>query len=108
MEQKQDEYPIHVFASNQSMVMAVCDLEISIDGRTIFRREMTTGTQHNWEQVTEPIASGEHTLVISEVKTQTRKSKALNIDRELWIVVTFHGPPARLEIDVFDHPVGFM
>ena len=69
--------------------LAVCDLEISIDGRTIFRREMTTGTQHNWEQITAPIASGEHMLVISEVKTQTRKTKVLNIDRELWIVVTF-------------------
>ena len=108
MKQKQDEYLIHVFVSNQSMVMPVSDVEINIDGRTIFRREMTTGTQHNWEQVTEPIASGEHTLMISEVKTQTHKSKALNIDQELWIVVTFHGPPARLEIDVFDHPVGFM
>src|SRR5262245_22983471 len=108
MEQKQDEYRIHVFASNQSMVMTVCDLEISIDGRAIFRREMTTGTQHNWEQVTASNASGEHTLVISEVKTQTHKSQALNIDKELWIVVTFHGPPARIEIGVFDHPVGFM
>lgn len=90
------------------MAMPVSDLEIRIDGRQIFRREMTTGTQHNWEQVTTPVTSGKYTLAISEAKTQTRKSEVLNVDRELWIVVTFHSPPAQLKVDVFDHPVAFM
>jgi hypothetical protein len=38
--------------------MTLCDLAISIDGRQIFHKEMKTGTQHNWEQVTLPMASG--------------------------------------------------
>jgi len=108
MEQKRDEYLLHVFVSNQSRAMPAADLEISINGRQIFRREMTTGTQHHWGQITAPLASGKYILVISETKTQTRQSEVLNIDRELWMVVTFHSPPAQLKVDVLDHPVAFM
>jgi hypothetical protein len=105
---QQNGYLLHVFVSNQSLAMPIADLEISINGRKIFHQEMTTGTQHNWEQVTIQVATGKHMLVVSEAKTQTRKSVEVNVDRELWIVVRFDSPPAQFIVDVFDHPVAFM
>jgi len=69
---------------------------------------MTTGTQHNWEQVAIPVPIGKHTLVMNEAKTRTRKSEVVNVDRELGIIVAFHSPPAQLKVDVFPYPVAFM
>lgn len=105
--EEEKEHPLHFFVSNQSPAIPFSNLEISVDGRTIFHREMTTGTQHNWGEVTIP-AAGKVTLVINESRTQTRRTEVVDVDRELWVVVTFHGPPARLKVDVFDHPVAFM
>jgi hypothetical protein len=102
------EHVLHIFVSNQSMTMAVAEIEATINGQQVFRREMATGTQHNWGEVTLPVVSGEHTVVLTEAKTQTRTSETINVNRELWIVVRFSSPPPELKIDVFDHPVAFM
>jgi len=103
-----DEHVLHIFISNQSMAMTIAEIEVTIDGQQIFHREMATGTQHNWTEVTIPARSGEHIIVLTEAKTQTRTSKTINADRELWIVVMFSSPPDEFKIDVFDHPVAFM
>jgi hypothetical protein len=88
--------------------MTIAEIEVTIDGQQIFHREMATGTQHNWTEVTISARSGEHIIVLTEAKTQTRTSKTINADRELWIVVMFSSPPDEFKIDVFDHPVAFM
>jgi hypothetical protein len=106
--EQQDEYPVHLFVSNQSLAVDPSAVEVSIDGRQIFQRELSTGTQHTWERATISASPGKHTLTISEAKTQTRRSQEVNVDRELWVVIRFHGPPAELKVDVFDHPVGLM
>jgi hypothetical protein len=109
MEQRQgNEHVLHIFVSNQSIAMAVADIEVNIDEQQIFHREMTTGTQHNWGEVTIPVVGGEHMVVITEAKTRTRTSETINVDRELWIVIRFSSPPAEFKMDVFDHPVAFM
>ena len=100
-------FPLHLFISNQSGALPLSDLEIILDGRPIFHQEMATGTQHNWEQITLP-AAGKVTLSITETKTGAKKTEAVNVDRELWVVVTFHGPPPRLKVERFDYPVAFM
>lgn len=105
---QEGEYPVHFFVSNQSLAVDPSAVELSIDGRQIFQRELSTGTQHTWERVTISASTGKHTLTVSEAKTQTRRSEEVQVDRELWVVVRFHGPPPQLKVDVFDHPVGLM
>ncbi|MGH9194770.1 MAG: hypothetical protein ACRD1T_03410 [Acidimicrobiia bacterium] len=105
---QQDEYPLHLFVSNQSFALDSSAIEVSINGRQIFQRELSTGTQHTWERATISAPRGKHTLTIREAKTQTRRSQEVSVDRELWMVITFHGPPAQLKVNVFDHPVGLM
>ncbi len=108
MEQSQEEHLLHVSVSNQSLAQTTADLAISLDGEQIFRREMRTGTQHTWEETTVSIVRGQHTLVITEARTESRAEQVMNVDRELWIVVTFHSPPARIRVEILDRPVGFM
>jgi hypothetical protein len=108
MEQSQEEYLLHVSVSNQSLSQTIAELVISLDGEQIFRREMRTGTQHTWEETTIPIARGQHTFVMSEARTESREEQVVNVDGELWIVVTFHSPPAQIRVEIFDSPVGFM
>lgn len=106
--EQQDGYPVHLLVSNQSLALDPSAVEVSLDGRRIFQRELSTGTQHTWERANISAAPGKHTLTISESTTQTRHSQEVNLDRELWVVITFHGPPAQLKVNVFDHPVGLM
>jgi hypothetical protein len=109
MESRQgDEHVLHILISNQSMTMTVAEIEVIINGQQIFHREMVTGTQHNWSELTIPVRGGEHIIVLTEAKTQTRTSETINADRELWIIVRFSSPPAEFKIDVFNHPVAFM
>jgi hypothetical protein len=67
-----------------------------------------SSTALTWEHVTLPVASGKHELVISAERTHARTAAVVNVDRELWIAVTFHSPPAQLKADVFDQPIAFM
>ena len=108
MEQSQEEYLLHVSVSNQSLSQTIANLVISLDGEQIFRREMRTGTQHTWEETTVSVVRGQHTFVISEARTESRKEQVVDIDHELWIVVTFHSPPGQIRVEIFDGPVGFM
>jgi hypothetical protein len=103
-----DEHLLHISVSNQSFARPVADLDISIDDRRIFHQQMTTGTQHNWASVNISVGGGEHTLVATEAKTQTRKAQVVNVERELWIVVTFHSPPDRIRVEISEDLVGFM
>jgi hypothetical protein len=106
--EQQHEYPVHLLVSNQSLALDPSVVEVSLDGRRIFQSELSTGTQHTWERATISASAGKHTLTLNESKTQTRHSQEVNLDRELWVVITFHGPPAQLKVNVFDHPVGLM
>ena|SRR5215204_2436401 len=108
MEQSQEEPLLHISVSNQSLSQTIAELAIILDGEQIFRREMRTGTQHTWEETTVSVVRGQHTFVISEASTESREEQVINVDRELWIVVTFHSPPAQIRVEIFDSPVGFM
>jgi hypothetical protein len=108
MEQRQEEHLLHVSVSNQSLSQTIADLVISLDGEQIFRQEMRTGTQHTWEETTIPVVGGQHTFVSSEASTESRDEQVVNVDGELWIVVTFHSPPGQIRVEIFDRPVGFM
>lgn len=108
MEQSQEEPLLHISVSNQSLFQTIADLAISLDGEQIFRREMRTGTQHTWEETTIPVGRGQHTFVMSEARTESREEQVVNVDGELWIVVTFHSPPAQIRVEIFDSLVGFM
>jgi hypothetical protein len=108
VEQRQDEHLLHVSVSNQSLSQPVADLAIGLDEEQLFRREMETGTQHTWEETTTSVVGGHHTLVITEARTRTREVREVNVDRELWIVVTFHSPPERIRVDISDRSVGLM
>jgi hypothetical protein len=108
VEQSQEEHLLHVSVSNQSLSQTTADVVISLDGAQIFHQEMRTGTQHTWEETTVSVVRGQHTFVISEASTESREEQVINVDRELWIVVTFHSPPAQIRVEIFDSPVGFM
>ncbi len=106
--EQQSEYSVHFYVSNQSLAVDPSAFEVSIDARRIFQRELSTGSQHTWERATISVPPGKHTLTVTEAKTQTRRSQEVNVSGELWVVIRFHGPPAQLKVDVFDHPVGLM
>jgi hypothetical protein len=106
--ERPNEQPLHLFVSNQSLAVDPVAVEVDLDGRQIFQRELSTGTQHNWERAEISAPVGKYTLTVSEAKTQTRQSQELNVSGELWVVIRFLGPPAQLKVDVFDHPVGLM
>jgi hypothetical protein len=108
VEHSQQEHLLHISVSNQSLSQTIADLVISLDGEQIFHREMRTGTQHTWEETTISVLRGQHTLVISEARTESREEQLVNVDRELWIVLTFHSPPGQIRVEIFDGPVGFM
>ncbi len=108
MKQSQEEHLVHISVSNQSLSQTTADLVISLDGEQIFRREMRTGTQHTWEETTIAVIRGQHTFAISEARTESREEQVVNVDRELWIVVTFHSPPGQIRVEIVDGPVGFM
>jgi hypothetical protein len=108
VEQSREEHLLHVSVSNQSLSQTVAELVISLDGEQIFRREMRTGTQHTWQETTVSVVRGQHTFVISEARTESCEEQVVNVDRELWIVVTFHSPPAQIRVEIVDGPVGFM
>jgi hypothetical protein len=108
VEHSQQEHLLHISVSNQSLSQNLADLVISLDGEQIFRREMRTGTQHTWEETTVSVGRGQHTLVISEARTESREEQLVNVDREQWIVLTFHSPPGQIRVEIFDGPVGFM
>lgn len=103
-----DEFQVHLFVSNQSLALDSSAVEVSMDGRPVFQRELVTGAQHTWARETISAAVGKHTLTVREAKTQARQSQELNVTQELWVVIRFDGPPPRLKVDVFDHPVGLM
>src|SRR5215210_8434239 len=108
MKQEQEEHLLHISVSNQSLHQTTADIMICLDGEQIFQREMTTGTQHTWEETTISVVSGQHTVDISETRTKVREERVVNVDRELWIVVTFHSPPARIGVEIQYRLVGFM
>jgi hypothetical protein len=108
VEQRQKGYPLHVSVSNQSLSQTTADLAVILDGEQIFHREMTTGTQHSWEESTIPVAQGQHTLEIREARTNSSEERVVNVDRELWFIVTFQSPPGQIRVEMVDRPVGFM
>jgi hypothetical protein len=103
-------FPAHIFVSNQSLENPNSVINIELDGKQIFQKEMTTGTQHNWEEVRDAISlsEGKHTLSISEVNTNITKSQEFIVTSELWIVIIFHGQQSGFKIEIFDRPIGFM
>jgi hypothetical protein len=107
VEQRQEEHPLHFSVSNQSLSQTTADLVISLDGEEIFHGGMTTGTQHTWEERTRSVAHGQHTLIISETRTNSRKDQVVNVDRELWIVVTFQSP-GQIGVEISDRLIGLM
>lgn len=104
----QEKHLLHISVSNQSFSRPVAVLDISIDDRRVFHQQMTTGNQHNWASVTISVAYGEHTLFASEAKTQTRKAQLVKVERESWVIVTFHSSPDRIRIEISEDPVRFM
>jgi hypothetical protein len=105
--ERQNEDSVHFFVSNQSLAVDPTSIEVGLDGRQIFQRELRTGTQHTWERATISVSPGKHTMTVREAKTQTHRSQELDVSRELWVVIRFLGP-TQLKVDVFDHPVGLM
>jgi hypothetical protein len=103
-------FPVHIFVSNQSLENPNSVINIELDGKHIFQKQMSTGTQHTWEKVSDAISlsEGTHTLSVSEVNTNTSKSQGFIVRAELWIAVTFHGQESGFKLDLFDHPIAFM
>ena len=108
MKKEQEEHLLHISVSNQSLHQTTADMVIGLDGNQIFQREMTTGTQHTWEEITIPVVRGQHTILISEARTNSEEELAVNIDHDMWIVKTFHSPPEQIRAEILDQPVGLI
>lgn len=103
-----DEQVLHILVSNQSLTIPVADIQVTINGKQVFHREMAAGTQHHWSEIALPIVSGEHLVVLTEANTHTHMSATINVNREVWMVVKFASPPPEFQMEVLDHPVAFM
>jgi len=103
-------FPAHIFISNQSLENPNSLITIELDEKQIFQKQMTTDTQHNWEEIKDAISlsEGRHTLSIREMNANINKSQEFIVESELWIVITFHGQQSGFKIEIFDRPVGFM
>ena len=103
-------FPVHIFISNQSLENPNSVINVRLDGKQIFQKRMTTGIQHNWEEVGDAISlsEGKHTLLISEISTNISKSQEFVVRSELWVVITFHGQQSGFKTEIFDRPIGFM
>lgn len=102
-------FPLHMSISNQSLEYPIAGINIELDGKQIFQKQMVTGSQHNWEEINDlSVSGGEHILNIIETSTSVSTTEELKVERELWVVITFHGPNTGFKVDILDHPVGFM
>jgi hypothetical protein len=103
-------FPAHIFISNQSLPDPISVIKVELDEKQLFQKQMSTGTQHNWEEIKDAILlpEGRHTLLISEVNTNINKSQEFIVESELWIVITFHGQQLGFKIEMFNRPIGFM
>jgi hypothetical protein len=99
---------LHVSVSNQSFAVKEAELEVKLDGRSVFRRALAVGTQHNWEQFTIPVEAGHCSLEAAELKSNTRRAVSLQIEHDLWLAVTFNSPPPEIRINVFDKQMGML
>jgi hypothetical protein len=108
MNDKLDEFLLHVSVSNQSFAVKEAELEVKVDGRVVFRRVMAVGTQHNWEQFTVPVAAGSCSLEVAELKSNVTRAMNLQVEHDLWLAVTFNSPPPDIGINVFDRQVGML
>jgi hypothetical protein len=105
-----NEFPVHIFISNQSLQDPISVIKIELDKRQLFQKQMWSGSQHNWEEIKDAILlpEGRHTLLISEVNTNINKSQEFVVESELWIVITFHGQQSGFKIEIFNRTIGFM
>jgi hypothetical protein len=108
MTQEREGHLLHISVSNQSLHQTAADVVISLDGEHIFQRVMMTNMQHTWEETTIPVVSGQHTLEISETRTRSREERVVNVDREMWLLITFHSPPPQIQVGIFDSQVGLI
>jgi hypothetical protein len=108
VDQSQEEHLVHVSVSNQSLSQTTADLAVFLGGEQVFHREMRSGTQHTWEETTVSVVRGQQTLVVIESRTGSREEQVVDVDRELWIVITFHSPPEQIRVEIVDGPVGFV
>jgi len=99
---------LHVSVSNQSFAVKEAELEVKLDGRSVFRRALAVGTQHNWEEFTITVEAGNCSLEAVEMKSNTRRAVTLRVEHDLWIAVTFNSPPPEVGINVFDRQMGMM
>ncbi len=68
---------------------------------------MSTNSQHNWKEIDEANTSvGEHTMLIQETTTNTKKFDSFRVDHELWIVIMFLGIEEGFSVSYNNHPVG--
>jgi hypothetical protein len=102
-------FPAHIFISNQSLQDLVSLIKIELDGKQLFQKQMSTDTQHNWEEIKDAIllSEGKHTLLISELNTNINKLQEFIVESELWIVIMFHGRQSGFTIKISNHPIGF-
>lgn len=102
-------FPAHISISNQSLENPNSVINVRLDGKQIFQKRMTTGIQHNWEEIKDAIflSEGRHALSITELNTNIKKLQEFIVESELWIVITFHGLQSGFKIEIFNRPIGF-
>lgn len=108
MSQKPEEFPLHISVSNQSMALQTVDIEVKLDGSQVFKRELRTGTQHNWEQLTVNVAAGAHAVEVLETRTGAARQHQFNVKGETNLIITFQSPPPQVDVTEAGGQVGFI
>ncbi len=103
-------FPAHIFISNQSLEDANSIINIEVDGKQMYQKQMITDTQHNWEEIKDAIflSKGRHALSITELNTNVNTFQEFIVESELWIVIRFHGQQSGFRIEIFNRPIGFV
>ena len=109
MSQKPEEFPLNISVSNQSLALQTVNVEVKLDGRQVFSRELRTGTQHTWEQLTLSVAAGAHAVEVTESQTGATREHQFNVAGELNLIITFQSPPPQIDVtEVGGGQVGYI
>ncbi|UCE36437.1 MAG: hypothetical protein JSW00_13060 [Thermoplasmata archaeon] len=88
-EKNSEEYPIHLYVSNQSSKDPSANITILVDGEIVFKEQCWVDDSHNWTLVEFNLTSGIHIFKALESDNNMSKTWSSNIRGERWIVIDY-------------------
>jgi hypothetical protein len=75
--------------SNQSIVAALVDIQVTIDGETVIEDDFDFGNGHNWKQFGLKLKPGCHLLIARSIKGKASIKKSFVVKGKHWIELDY-------------------